>query len=132
MSERWTYEQHKAGILKMMYDHRRQLLKQGIIMPYPVEDIAWAYSEGQYTERTGLHLVIHNIIYSILVEAAFEPQTELQRTGRARIRTEVESVLQETPIDELLADIPADEAREIRIDLEILGFIPPDITKPQW
>lgn len=116
----------------MMYDHRRQLIKRGLIMPYPVEDIAWAYSEGEYTKRTGLHLVIHNIIYSVLVEAAFEPQTELQLAGRARIRAEVQSILDETPIDELLADIPAEEGREIRIDLEILGFIPKDITKPQW
>jgi hypothetical protein len=88
--------------------------------------------EGEGVERKGLDLLIYNIVYLVIINAARRPMNEAQIAGDRRTRFEIQSVLDETPFDELLADIPEDEAREIRYDLEILGFIPKDITKPQW
>jgi hypothetical protein len=132
MSERWTYEQEKVSVLKLMYHHRQNRVQWGQLMSHPAEDIAWVVGEGEGIERKGLDLLICNIVYLVIINAARKPITEAQIAGDDRTRAEIQSVLDETPIDQLLADIPADEAREIRIDLEILGFIPKDITKPQW
>jgi hypothetical protein len=132
MTERWTYEQEKIGTLKMMYSYRQMQVKNKWVWQHPLEDISWAYGEGEGVVRTGLDLLIGNTIYLMIVSINGDPTDELALAGRIRIRAEVQSVLDETSIDKLLADIPEDEAREIRYDLEILGFIPPDITKPQW
>jgi hypothetical protein len=132
MSERRTYEQRKVGTLRLMYQCRQQVVWEKRTFLHPSEDISWAYGEGEYLEFKGLDLLIRNVIYLVISCAASEPTSDSMSEGRTRIRTEVQSVLDSTPINELLADIPADEASDIRYDLEILGFIPPDITKPQW
>jgi hypothetical protein len=130
MTERRTYEQKKIGMLMMMYDFRAGKVGRGEVMPYASEDINWAYGEGEHVILTGIALMIRNMVYLILDSAACDVTTEAEIAGRARIRAEIQSVLDETPLDQLLADIPEDEARDIRYDLERLSFIPPVMSKP--
>jgi hypothetical protein len=130
MSERWTYDAIKWVRMQAMYKGRRNILRDGRGWPHPIADVGYAFHDLDDTDYfyslPDIHQLMTNIIYFILAAGQMSEQ------GVKIITEEINAILSKTPLDELLTDIPADEARELRIDLEILGFIPPDITKPQW
>lgn len=129
MSERWTYDVIRWARLRTMYEARRQILKHRREWISPLEDVYVAYDDqgrGKDETLSDLYHLMDNTIFLIL---ATNQDIE---TSQVYSKNEINAILSKTPLEELLADVPADEARELRIDLEILGFIPPDITKPQY
>jgi hypothetical protein len=130
MSEGWTYDSIKWARMQLMYKGRRNVLRDGRGWINPIQDVAYAFLDLDNTDYfyslPDLHQLMTNTIYLILAAG----QTSEQ--GVKIITDEINAILSKTPLEELLTDVPADEARELRIDLEILGFIPPDITKPQY
>ena len=111
-----------------MYEARRSILKHKWEWNSPLHDVYMAYDDqerGKDESLPDIYYLMDNAIFLILAT------NQDNSTSQAYSRNEVQSILDKTPLDELLADVPEDEARELRIDLEILGFIPPDIIKPQ-
>jgi hypothetical protein len=129
MEERWTYDGIRWMRFLAMYEARRNLLQDKREWSSLLEDVYMAYDDqdrGKDESLPDLYHLMDNAIFLILATNQDNP------TSQAYSRNEIQSILDRTPLDQLLADVPEDEARELRIDLEILGFIPPDITKPQW
>lgn len=127
MSERWTYDAIRWSALNAMYRGRRNIIRDKRAWTNPLEDVGYAYYGDETPDSVNdLHDLMHETVYLILC-AGLSPEP-----GLTWATEKITSVLARTPIDLLLRDIPEDEAREVRIDLEILGFIPPDITKPQY
>lgn len=130
MDERWTYDSLRWSILKSMYQGRRNILQDKRAWLHPIEDVGYAYHDDTPDEylpvMPDLHQIMSNTIYLILC-AGLSPEV-----GCTKATNIINSILAKTTIDELVKDIPEDEARDLRYDLEILGFIPPNITKPQY
>lgn len=125
MEVRWTYDDIRWGKLKAMYDYRRYVAPDIGKWTNPLEDVGYAYYGDEPPESINdLYDLMTNTIMLIL-SAGLTPEP-----GLTWATEKITSVLARTPIDDLLRDIPEDEAREVRTDLEILGFIPPDVTKP--
>jgi hypothetical protein len=128
--EDWqSYHGIKKQKFRDMYEARRSILEDKREWLHPIEDVGVAYDDqgrGKDESLPDLYHLMDNAIYLILC-AGKSPEP-----GLAMATNEIQSILDRTPLDQLLADVPEDEARELRIDLEILGFIAPDITKPQW
>jgi hypothetical protein len=127
MDERWTYDGIRWMRLAAMYGTRRSILKYKMEWNSPLHDVYMAYDDqdrGKDDSLPDLYHLMDNVIFLILATNQDNP------TSQAYSRNEVQSILDRMPLLELLAYVPEDEARELRIDLEILGFIPPDITKP--
>lgn len=126
MEERWTYDQIRWTNFLSMYGVRRNIVWDKRKWGNSLEDIGVACGDLQIEDLSDLHSLMVCTIYLILC-AGLSPKPGLDITTNA-----ITSILTRTPIDDLLRDVPEDEAREVRIDLEILGFIPPDVTKPKY
>lgn len=115
--------------MQIMYRARQNIIRSKREWLHPIEDVGVAYddtNDAWTIVYPDLHRLMDNSIQFILAAGQMPEQ------GVKIITDEINAILSKTPLEELLADVPADEARELRIDLEILGFIPPDITKPQY
>jgi hypothetical protein len=127
--EDWqTYHGIKKQKFRDMYEARRMIVEDKREWLHPIEDVGVAYDDqgrGKDESLPDLYHLMDSAIFLILA-TNYVPEIGLKRRTN-----EIQSILARTPLDELLADVPEDEARELRIDLEILGFIPPDIIKPQ-
>lgn len=127
MEERWTYDGIRWHRFRDMYRARRNIMKFNREWSSPLEDVGVAYDDQGRGKDESLPDLYHLIDSAIFLILATHHVPEI---GLKRRTNEIQSILARTPLDTLLADVPEDEARELRIDLEILGFIPPDITKP--
>lgn len=128
--EDWqTYNGIKKQRFRDMYRARRNILRSKREWLHPIEDVGVAYDDEGRSKDESLPDLYHLMDSAIFLILAAGKSPEL---GLNRATNEINAILAKTPIDQLLTDIPLDEARELRIDLEILGFIPPDITKPQY
>jgi hypothetical protein len=120
--EDWqTYHGIKKQVFRDMYEARRSILLDKREWSSQLEDVYVAYDDqgrGKDESLPDLYHLMENTIFLILATNQDNP------TSQAYSRNEVQSILDKTPLEELLADVPEDEARELRIDLEILGFIP--------
>ena len=126
MTQRYTYDQIRYGKFLTMYEARREIVRQKRSWTHPIEDVGVAYDDPDYSGFGDLHRLISETIYLILC-AGLSPEP-----GLTNATNKINEILAAHSIDELLQDIPEAEARELRIDLEYLGFIPPDITKPLY
>lgn len=130
MDERWTYDSLRWSTLKAMYEGRRNILRDKRAWLHPIEDVGYAYHDDTPDEdlplMPDLHRIMSETIYLILC-AGLSPEVGFNKATEV-----IKSILAKTTIEELVKNIPENEARDLRYDLEILGFIPPDITKPQW
>lgn len=126
MSERWTYDDLKIGTFRLMYMARQNIIRDNRPWLHPIEDVGVAFQDPYYEGMDDLGRLMFETRYLILC-AGLSPEMGFNRATEV-----IKSILDKTTIDELVKDIPAEEARELRYDLEILGFIPPDITKPQY
>lgn len=127
--EPWMgYKARKAQCFRDMYEARRRILKFKRDWLHPIEDVGVAYDDqgwGRDDSLPDLYHLIDNAIFLILA-AGKSPEPGFSNAAR-----EIETILAQGPIDGLIAQLPEDEQRELRIDLEILGFIPADIIKPR-
>ena len=130
MDERWTYDSLRWSTLKTMYQGRRNIIQDERAWLHPIEDVGYAYHDDTPEEylpiMSDLHKLMSSTIYLILC-AGLSPELGFNKATEV-----VKSILSKTTIDELVKNIPDDEAHELRYDLEILGFIPPDIIKPRY
>ena len=126
MTQRRTYEEMKIGWFKLMYMARQNIVRNNGEWIHRFEDVAVAYDDPYYEGMDDLEILMEEVIYLILITNA--PPVPGYNDPAAKVR----ELLAKTPLDTLLDSVPEDEARDLRIDLEILGFIPPDITKPQY
>jgi hypothetical protein len=127
MDERWTYDAIRWSAFQDMYRVRRNISQDKRGWGHPLEDVGVAFDyDDDPPPLPDLHWLMLESCYLIL-GTGLTPEP-----GKVRATQRIQSILAHTPLDQLLADVPEDEARELRIDLEILGFIAPDITKPQW
>lgn len=127
--KRNSYFYIKKHRLRYMYQARRNILQDNRDWLHPIEDVGVAYDDqgrGKNESLPDLYHLFDNTIYLILC-AGLSPER-----GYEVAKNEIKTILARNSLEELIADIPEDEERELRIDLEILGFIPPDITKPQF
>jgi hypothetical protein len=129
MTERWTYSDIKMGIFRSMYKARQNIVYDKRSWFHPIEDVGVAYHDDCPDEgipaMPDLFWLMDKTIYLILC-AGLSPEP-----GFTNANEKIRSILADSSIEELLKDIPEQEAYDLRYDLEILGFIPPDITKPQ-
>lgn len=129
MSDWTSYKFHRDQRFRHMYRARRNILKHKREWLHPIEDVGVAFDDqgrGKDESLPDLYHLMESTIYLILC-AGLSPEP-----GHTMMTNEIETILGKTPLDELIGGLPEDEQRELRIDLEILGFIPPDITKPQF
>lgn len=130
MAERWTYDSIIWANMKRMYKARRNIVRRNRGWIHPTEDVGIAFHDDTPDEylpiMPDLYRLMEEVIYLIL-SAGTSPKLGVDLSTNI-----INEILEKTPLDELVAGIPEDEERELRIDLEILGFIPPDITKPQF
>ena len=128
MTARRTYDDIKIGCFKLMYLARQRIVKRKREWLHPIEVVGVAFMDWEYDSvgMEPLKRLMYETIFLVLC-AGLAPEP-----GRTNAISKIEELLCEHNLDELIADIPEDEQRELRIDLEILGFLPPDITKPQF
>jgi hypothetical protein len=124
--QRQTYDEMKIGAFKLMYMTRQNIVRDKREWVDRYEDVGFAYMDPYYEGMDDLDRLMFETIYLILTTNA--PPIP----GYNQPRDVISEILARSSLDKLLEDIPEDEVRELRIDLEILGFIPPDITKPQY
>ena len=126
MTQRYTYDQIRYGKFLTMYEARREIVRQKRSWTHPIEDVGVAYDDPDYSSFGDLHTLMSKTI-DLILSAGLMPEQ-----GVMMVTNEINEILAAHSIDELLHDIPEAEARELRIDLEYLGFIPPEITKPLY
>lgn len=126
MQVRRTYDEMKIGSFKLMYLARQRITKEKRPWLHPIEDVGVAFDDPYYEGMNDLHRLMDETIYLILC-AGLSPEP-----GLSNATAKIKEILAANPLEVLLEGIPEQEGRELRIDLEILGFIPPDITKPQF
>jgi hypothetical protein len=124
MDERWTYDAIRWSVFQDMYRARRNILRSNRDWISPTEDVDVAYTDLELDGLPELYQLMTCTIYRTLLTNAGSNE------GHEYLANIINNILSRTPLDTLLADVPEDEASELRIDLEILGFIPPGITKP--
>lgn len=127
MRERKTYKQMKCAILLQMYNARKSIIKDRREWLYPFEDVGRAYYNGdEWPDRiSDLYDLMDSTIY-LIISAGHSPEA-----GKKYYSDIINEVLGRSSIEELTKDIPEDEARELRSDLEVLGFIPHHFTWPR-
>jgi hypothetical protein len=132
MSDRWTYDAIRWQKLSIMYEARRSILKHSREWLHPIEDVGVAYDDqgrGKEEGMPDLYYLMDSVIFLILA-AGKSPEP-----GLTNATNEIQTILAKTPLEEILNEVPEDEARELRLDLEILKLIPATmLTLPmsQW
>jgi hypothetical protein len=126
MTQRRTYDERKIGKFKLMYMARQNIVRDKREWIDRYEDVNFTYMDPYYEGMDDLDRLMFETIYLILTTNA--PPIP----GYNQPREVISEILTRIPLEKLLEDIPESEARDLRIDLEYLGLIPPDITKPQY
>lgn len=119
-------ENLKLDIFNLLYKVRRDNIVENRSYKFEIDDCIWAYisdNDAQYNKSISF---LAQLMTIVLLESNNRKNESLS------FRQYIKDSLKEDTLEDILSDFSESEIREIRIDLEILGFIPPDITKPQW
>jgi hypothetical protein len=122
-----SYHDIKRQRFRDMYEARRSILQFNREWTTPLEDVYLAYDDQDRGKDESLPDIFHLMDSVIFMILATNQDNEISQGYR---KNEIQSILDKNGLETLLSQISDQEARELRIDLEILEFISPDITKP--
>lgn len=118
---RTSYPTMRAWIMESYYQACRMVIERGTGWVVNEEELGYAYHEAESESMfdTDVERLMWDTLYLIL-DAGRYPQQ-----GRDIHFNLVKNVLNRVELDDLLTDIPLDEANELRHDLKILGIVEP-------
>lgn len=116
----------KIDIFNLIYKVRKDNLIENRAYKFEIDDCVWAYisdNDAQYDNSVGVLAQIMAIIFL---------ESNDRKADTQFFRQNMKDLLKEESIEEIFSDFSDSEISQIRYDLEILGFILPDITKTQY
>lgn len=119
--ERLTYDVMKADVFGIYYDTCRNKIKYHEGWTRNESELGYAYYESDSEDifETRIECLMWHTLYLILDAGRGPPQA---RDHHLKI---VQNYLSRNNLDDLLRDVPAEEAKEFVYDLEILGLLTP-------
>ncbi len=121
MEERMTYEEIRRMAMEFAYFSCRSVLQTNYVGNYPTEKMflfGHFFHETHETLDTDIDELMWRTLELILWRGG-APQGV--QTECARI---IKGILSRNSFEDLVAEIPADEARQLQIDLVLLEFLP--------
>lgn len=120
-----TYTGVKKQCFRDMYEARRAITRGKRDWFDPLEDIGVAFDDqgrGRDPYLPDLYYFIESVVYLIL-SAGKSPEQGVKNSTK-----EIQTFLAKGPLEDLIAELSEEDQRELRYDLEILEFIPPDLS----